>query len=592
MYIKRLPVIVLASILLLSSFAAHAQSSFNTQKDFYFFKVWGFLKYQHPALASGVVDADSAFLTQLPVIDEAKTPAAFNAVIGALLKTLNAAVKLSPAKVTNQGKVLTQNVDYSWYKKDKFLSPAVAGQLGFIYNHRHTANDHYYYTPMHYVAELPHEKKYEFADSINVPYAYRMLAFAKIQAVVDYLYPHKYMMDNNWTTTVKKYIPLFAQAKTRLTYETLLLKLSANLEDTHSFSFYEGMKNRAGILHNVQYSPFDYTIVSGEQVLVTKIIIPEFCTRAGIKPGDIITAVNGKSMAGRINELSQLISASNRNALIYRIGIYQNNLLFATGGVTAKLTYKRNGVLKTTNIEWAGQLQKSLIVAYLNSKPAKNQSIQLAYAAPDIALFNIGDIVRYALNIPEDRIDASIDSILNLAANAKGIIFDMRGYPQWGGFMYAYVYKKFATSANAVHAQYYALNKQDIGTFRLLPETSVYHTTDFKPEGQPVKGKIIIIVNSETLSLSEFQTMQLQQTFPNSITIGEQSAGADGDEKMLPLPGGYDFNFTGNSIRYPDGTAAQRLGVKINKVVHPTVADILQDKDTLMQNAIDIINNK
>jgi hypothetical protein len=49
--------------------------------------------------------------------------------------------------------------------------------------------------------------------------------------------------------------------------------------------------------------------------------------------------------------------------------------------------------------------------------------------------------------------------------------------------------------------------------------------------------------------MSEWNTMHLQTLFPQSITIGQQTSGGDGDERMINLPGNYILPFTGNGAR-------------------------------------------
>ena len=52
------------------------------------------------------------------------------------------------------------------------------------------------------------------------------------------------------------------------------------------------------------------------------------------------------------------------------------------------------------------------------------------------------------------------------------------------------------------------------------------------------KGKIILLVNEKTLSRAEFTAMALQ-TADNVITVGSQTAGADGDVAIFEYLGGY-----------------------------------------------------
>jgi len=570
-----------------------AQTGLNTDKKFYFFKVWGFLKYDHPALASGRVDADSVFLTTLTAVDAAKNKAQFNSIILTLLQQLNAKIKFTPALTKPAVKMLSQNVDRRWFTRDSFLSPAIGKQLQYIYQNRYTDSLHYYYTPRQHGDILPHEKPYLVADSLNVPYAYRMLAVAKIQAAIDLLFPHKYLMDSNWDLIVKKYIPLFVSADTRLAYETQLLRLTAPINDTHALHFYEGMKNRRRILKTQNFPPFDYMLINdGKNILVTKVIIPEICEKAGLMAGDIITHLNGQPVAQRISWLQQYLSASNKNALLQRLNRYLTNVLFVTDSLQSTLTYQRGQVSKTTSINWVTGKQKDhlqTLTDYINQKLApRYKGLELDYIAPGIIRFKTDEEDRFLYGFADNKYLSGIDSIFNIAAKNKGLVFDMRGYPNWGGFVNM-LYNKFGHDKQP-YAQYFKVNKQDIGTYSLITDFIEYIPPSVKAGNTPYNGKVVIITNGETLSMSEYNTMFLQHLFPNSITIGEQSAGADGDDKTLMLPGGYNFTFTGNAIFYPDGTAAQRKGVKIDEIIHPHVKDVLQEKDTMLQRAIEIIN--
>lgn len=580
-------------IFLLLSQSLFAQANFSTEKKFYFFKVWGFLKYDHPALATGKIDADSVFLNTLPAVDAATSQVQFNHVMLGLLKQLNGLVKLTPARTTANVKKLTQNVDWNWYTKDKFLTIAVSRQLLHIYQNRYTDSLHYYYTPRQHGEELPHEKPYSVADSLNVPYAYRMLAVAKIQAAVDLLYPHKYLMDGNWNVIVKKAIPLFVAANSRLAYETELLKLTAPINDTHALHFYEGMKNKRKILRALYFPPFDYTLINnGSQILVTKIIISELCEKAGIKPGDVVTHMNGQPVTQRIAWLQQYLSASNKNALLQRLNRYLGNLLFVTDSLQGTITYQRQGMSTTTTIEWVTGKQKEhlqLLTNYVNQKAAPlYKGLELDYMTPDVIRFKTDEEDRFLYGFANDHFKNGIDSVFNIAAKSKGLVFDMRGYPNWGGFINM-LYNKFGQNKEP-YAQYFKVNKEDFSTYSLVTDLIEYIPPTVKPGHTPYNGKVVIITNGETLSMSEYNTMFLQHLFPNSITIGEQSAGADGDTKGVMLPGGYNFVFTGNAIFYPDGTQTQHKGVKINQVIHPKVEDLLQGEDTMLKRAVELIN--
>jgi hypothetical protein len=104
-----------------------AQTNDINQKKYYFFKVWGFLKYNHPATASGKIDADSIFLSNLPAIEEAKNNAEFNVIISNMLQQLGEVKVRTNNTKASSNKILSKNVNQAWFIKAQFLSKAVTG---------------------------------------------------------------------------------------------------------------------------------------------------------------------------------------------------------------------------------------------------------------------------------------------------------------------------------------------------------------------------------------------------------------------------------------------------------------------------------
>jgi len=570
----------------------HAQDASANQNRFYFFKTWAFLKYNHPAMASGQEDADSIFLKQLKAIDQAKTQDEADAVMLQMLRSLEPIPAASQTAIKPQKNDLLKNIDHKWFTRDKFLSVAVRSKLQQVYAARNTADQHYYYMARHFDVNLPNEKAYNFADTAALPYAYRMLSLAKIQAAVDYLFPHKYLMDKDWDTSVLQAIPRFTQAQSRRDYEEELLLLTANLNDTHANGFYRTLKHGKSILKSRYYPPFDYVLVNkGRQILVTKIIVPELCAAAGIQSGDLITKMNGITVEERLRNLSRYLSASNPNALEYQLNDYLDNLLFTTDSLRAALTYERASQTTETSLEWVSKQEHlSMLTSYVNQvKAPKMRGKDLEFIADDVVIFHANETARFLNGFGEAQLDAGMDSLFREAEKQKGIIFDMRRYPNWGGFPF-FLHNRFGQDT-IPFAQYYAMHKQHIGAFRLLTSNAEYYRPPARPGMHSYKGKVIILVNGNTRSSGEHNTMFLQHVFPQSLTIGTQTAGANGDIVRLTLPGGHKLEFSGNAIFYPNHREIQRKGVKIDKVMEPNPQDLIQDKDTLLEEAIQIIRN-
>ncbi|ALJ01053.1 S41 family peptidase [Rufibacter tibetensis] len=582
-------------LLFWSSFTALGQNDLQTDKHLHFYNIWGLLKYQHPTLATGKFNADSLFLRYLPEVDSAKNQKQINSVYQAMLKEVGPSPSGKAEKLRDnpKGSLLLNNLDDRWYAKSKFLNGNTRKQLDNLYQRRYTAEPHHYVTIRNnpYGGTLPNEPKYTFAVNENLPYPMRMLALAKFKAAIDYLFPYKYVMDENWDAAISQAIPLFAQCETREEYERLLLTLNAKLNDTQAYSFFRQLHHKEKLFKNSYYPPFDYQMVE-EKILVTGIIDPALCKRANIKTGDVLVALDDIALTEWVKALGSVLSVSNPQALWHRVGEYGDNFLFRSEDAVMKATLLRGEDSVSTTLRLMNPTDPAkakLVDAYFKKKltPAKKR-VGLEMVSKDIYRFKAHDTNRYIENASEEREVAIMDSLFKVAVKGKGLIFDLRGDPDNSDFVFQDVYRKFGKENN-YFARYYLMNSANVGTYKLLTQPEVYFPTTVTPEGFTYKGKVVILVNGATQSIGEWLAMNLQHMFPNSVTIGEQTAGADGDVKRLNLPGNYVVQFSGNAIFYPDNTPTQRQGVKVDLQVKPTLKGALAKKDEQLLKAFEII---
>ncbi|WP_179472142.1 S41 family peptidase [Chryseobacterium sp. H1D6B] len=549
------------------------QQTIYAQKEQYnqFMKTWNFLKFYHPDLAGRKIDADSLFLVNIEKVNE-KSDA--NTIIRQLSENLNNKFS-GPAVINEHQDVLSKNQDFSWFQKNRKISNENKEFLTDVYKHRYNAE-------LLKGKQIYDEKEYKFPKEENLSLGYRLLALAKIQGSMDYLYPNRYLMDKNFDAYFKDMIDQAVHAASRREFEIILAKIVSKLEDSHAFKFYSQLKYKNEIFHLFYYAPFDYMVFK-DYLLVTHLILPEVCSEAQINVGDRITEINGKSIRQIIKEKSELLSFSNFENLLYHLSDYQKNLIWPDDSQLKELkiqskTTNKNIFSKISFINPADKPQTEQIVTYINDKISRQKEHKLT--DPDIAYFRIDQTKPFLDNAPENKLDESIESILKEAASKKAIVFDMRGYPDWGGFPFHYIYKYFSPVHNDF-GKYYRPDLKNIGTYTpILPdEYGTYYPKIENKTVHPYKGKVFILVNSETLSASEWYTMSLQHIFPQSLTIGQKTAGADGDIKTVMLPGAYALVFSGIGIFYADNSQTQKVGIRINELIKYTDDDIIQNRD-------------
>lgn len=544
-----------------------------------FIKTWNFVKYYHPDLASRKIDADSLFLVNIEKVNPKQN---FNEIITLVTRNLNTKFSLPPI-IETQKDILSVNQNFDWSQKNKKISKENKDLLNNIYKNR------FDYGLLPEGKSVSDEKKYPFAKEENLPLKYRLLTMAKILGTVDYLFPHKYLMDKNFDSFFTILLDEAVQSSTRKDFEMVLAKTISQFQDSHAFSFYRQLNYKDKILFNVSYySPFDFQIV-GDHLLVTHLIFPEICSKAHIKTGDKITEINGKKVSEIIKEKGKLLSVSNHQKLIYVLSTYEYNLIWPDNLPKKTLAVRSGSKKFSTEIELINATDKSqvsVIVNYINHKNSTIENRRLDNK--DIAYFKTDATMHFMENVDDDKLDAKMDSILEDASRKKAIVFDMRGYPDWGGFIFHYVYKYFSPVENYFY-KYYESNLKNLGTFNLRDPKYNYPEIENKTT-HSYTGKVFILVNPDTRSASEWYSMSLQKIFPQSVTIGQQTSGADGDVVKINLPGDYLLEFTGNGIFYPDNSQTQQKGIRINELIKYTDQDILDQRDLEFESVLNSLN--
>lgn len=547
----------------------HQYVSAQKNPQYEFIKTWNFIKYYHPDLASGKVNADSLFLAN---VKDVNTNYDFNAVINKLTSKLNKNLITSAPTETSKDLML-QNQNFDWFQKNRKISASNKDLLNNIYKHR------YNFENLPKGKLVSDEKEYPFPKTENLPLEYRLLALAKIQGIVDYLFPHKYIMDKGFDEYFKNSLDENSKVNSRKDFEILLAKLVSKFKDSHAISFYKQLNYKKDIFHGSYLSPFDFQIVD-DHILVTKLIFPEICSKAQINVGDRITSVDGKSIPQIIKEKGELLSTSNNEKLVFILSKYENNLIWTNDlrqkNLEVKSAKNKKFSTKIDMIDPSDKEKYDLIVNYLQDKIKKIEKREIVHK--DVAYFKVNETLGFINNVDDDKMDVVMDSILSDAAQKKAIVFDMRDYPDWGGFFFHYLYKYFSPTEN-YFGKYYQPNLKNLGTFTYKDQSITYFPSIPGKTIHNYKGKVFILVNPDTRSASEWYSMSLQKIFPQSLTIGQQTSGGDGDLVKVKLPGDYVLEFTGNGIFYPDNSQTQQTGIRINELIQYKDQDILDKKD-------------
>lgn len=504
-------------------------------------RIWGFAKYHHPAFASRSINADAEYFCLLNEVLQA--PDSMKNDI--CLKWISGLGPYAIRDKEDDENIETFN-DFNWISDSLHLGKALSDSLMRLRNADPENN--------RYVKQTPVNVSYietQYSDIPKDDVAYRLLGVAKFWNAVDSYSPNRNLTDRPWDDVLAEYIALAFDRS--ISFSALYSRMVSELCDTHVNSWYVPIFGGRFVPLMCQFAE-DRLFVTDTCSLVPN----------NFEIGDEIILIDSVSPIKRLDELAPYIPHSNRSSLL-RDGSYATLL---TAKNEACVEYVRGGKTYTTmisSVDGSKFVNRRFSSQNTSTKPGFKE------VAGGIGYINISNLTC------KDEQDLE-----NFLASCDKLIIDLRAYPAEYDVLHKLLPTFFFSQAREA-AEVLLPQAHRPGSF-IRTTVSTRKTSD--PD-KLYKGKVVLLVNAHSQSMSEYFTMFLQ-TIPGSVTVGSQTAGADGDVTRIQLPYA-SFNITGAGICYPDGTNAQRNGVKIDKVVEPSAEGMIRGVDEQLQVAIDYL---
>jgi hypothetical protein len=521
-------------------------------------EVWAFLKYHHPAVTAGKYDWDAELIKEIPGIETAKNKTALQAELERWVDKYPASdtcKKHAPEVNKADIKLLP---DYGDIFAPGFLTSSLQAKLHAIRDNDCIKATHYVYSAPNGNPDFQNENAY--AEMSCPDRNYRLLALFRYWGAIEYFYPYRYLVGEDWKKVLPANIPVFLNAKNADEYMLACRYLVTKIHDSHSW-VWKGSGPYFDTMGDA-YPAFSAQFIDG------KLVVTKTCFIFGrkVSVGDVITHIDGESIVNRVKRLSEMVPASNNSVFMRDIGHFilltKNNTMTFTvlhGNETREVSM-RSYKMKS----WAAKTIWKYFHRWKNTKGYEviDDNIGYVYAA------------KYH--------DSELSNMKKSFRATKGIIIDMRCYPsEFMPFTFGAYIKD--TSTPFVH------------TTRIdtdMPGRFIFSKPTYNGGGNDsYKGKIVVLVNEETQSQAEYSVMAFQSA-KNVTVIGSTTAGADGNTSNISLPGGLVATFSGLGFYYPDGSETQRVGVKIDVQVKPTLAGVLAGRDEVLEKAIEIIKSK
>ncbi len=274
-----------------------------------------------------------------------------------------------------------------------------------------------------------------------------------------------------------------------------------------------------------------------------------------MKLGDVVMKMNGYDFQNLVVENLKFQAGSNKNIKLR----YVYNYILNKANDSVQVTVERNGQLVEVNSQYYD---------YQEIK-TQNNLASLGYKL-------LSESVGY-MDLQFIKSGKQVIEIFKSLKNEKAIIIDLRTYPA----LIHLVMSKFLNSEKRTFALTFSPSIDYPSRFEYNLELNTMSSK------KAFSGKVFLLVNEKSLSKAEFVAMSLQ-TADNIITIGSQTAGADGTVVIVDYLGGYKTAFTGNGVMYPDGTETQRTGVKVDIEVNPTINGLRAGRDEVLEKTLQL----
>ena len=539
----------LFALLLLAS-TVRAQPISQTQTLVAIGRVWGFLKYYHPQVATGKVDWDSQLIQLIEESATIRSKADLSARLLNSIKQLGPVkpcLRCSPPDSTR----FTRNLDVSWLADSSLFSPALCQQLTFIAANRNQR-------PNQYVRWNPLRNRLDFSEA---PYAamalpsasYRLLGLFRYWNIIEYFHPAKYAMAQPWQQVLTELVPRFQQATDTLRYQHALQRLISATHDGHA-ELVIPPAYRLPWSKPALFPPFAYRLVA-DSLLVIGSLQDSLSQRDDIRRGDRLIRIGDQSVPELIEQRAPDYSASNRSALLRQL----LPTLLAGAQPLVQVELVRDGQrLQKTMHRYAFER-----FGYRPPVPRPGNQVPPTIGYVNLGTLSVGQVKR----------------IMKRYRDRQGLIFDMRAYPK-GTFQRLSAYLNPAPRGFARYTQ------PDLTYPGLFTPSAVHSVGRVNPDYY--RGKVAILCNSYTQSAAESTCMALR-TAPRAQIIGTQSAGANGDVSEVTFPGGYQTRFSGRGVYTLAGQLILGPGVPLDIDATPSAADYLSGTDRALQAAIDWI---
>ncbi len=360
--------------------------------------------------------------------------------------------------------------------------------------------------------------------------------------VFQHFYPYFDVVEVDWDAVLTRALERALADRTEEDLLRTLNWLVARLEDGHG-----------GVYHALQAGlglpPFRVEWIEDRAVVTASRL-------AAFKSGDIVLAIDDRSAADIVRDDEAYLSGSSQWRRVRAMG------QFGLGKAgTRSLARLRRG-RETLEVPFE-RAARSPVAGPPARAPIDGLEEGIIYV----------DLSRASWPDIEARIG-------ELAA-ARGVVFDLRGYPNGNHQVLSHLLREPDRSSAWMKIPLVVLPDREGWTFREIGWNL--------PTASPrIEGRVVFLTDGRAISYAE-SFLSFVEHYKLGEIVGEPTAGANGNVNPFTLPGGYSVSWTGMRVVKHDGSRHHTIGVLPTVPVRRTVAGVAAGRDELLEKALEVI---
>jgi len=363
--------------------------------------------------------------------------------------------------------------------------------------------------------------------------------------VFQHFYPYFDEAEVDWDKELTEALRSALQDSGEAEFFYTLSRLVAHLQDGHGNVFHQEHTRQAGFPIRVEWIE--------DRVVVTASEDPERFQR-----GDVILKIDGISAWRILRDAEEYISGSPQWKRYKALGRFG----YGEMGSLARLELERD--TERLEIEVERNFQKMVTEPKQPSVQALANSV--FYVDLDQAAWQ------------------EIQPLLNSMAKARGVIFDLRGYPKGNHAVLSHLLTANDTSDAWMQIPHIIYPDQENSA---EPQKLSWRIPAREPH---FEGKVVFITDGRAISYAE-SFLRFVEHYRVGEIVGQPTAGTNGNINPFTLPGNFRVIWTGMKVYKHDGSQHHLIGIQPTVPAVRTIQGVREGRDELFEKALEIIGN-